>query len=72
MDDQLVARVDLKSDRKDGVLLVKGSYHEPETDPAVVASRLAPELQAMSEWLGLNGVDIANRGNLAGALRSFS
>ncbi len=69
VDGQLVGRVDLKSDRKSGVLMVQGSYHEPGRDPVEVASRLAPEIQAMSEWLGLGDVKVVQRGNLAKALR---
>ena len=72
MGDTLVGRVDLKSDRKNGALLVKGSYHEPGVDPGEVAARLGPELSQMSEWLGLGDVDIAANGNLAPALRSLA
>jgi len=69
MDEHLVGRFDLKSDRKNGVLLVKGSYHEESADPAEVAERVAPELVGLSEWLGLGDVDVADRGNLAPALK---
>ena len=72
MDDGLVARVDLKSDRKSGVLLVKGSYHESDADPEEVAARLLPELEGMCEWLGLSAVDVADNGNLAPVLRSLA
>ncbi len=69
MDGELVGRVDLKSDRKNGVLLVQGSYHEAGRDPEEVAGRLAPELAAMSEWLGLGDVRVERGGNLSTALR---
>lgn len=69
MDGELVGRVDLKSDRKNGQLLVLGSYYEEGRDPQRVASRLAAELRSMSEWLGLGEVAIGRRGNLATALR---
>ncbi len=72
VDDALVARVDLKSDRKNGVLLVKGSFHEEGVDAEAVAGRLAPELRAMSAWLDLGDVDIKPRGNLASALSAYS
>ncbi len=68
VDGQLVGRVDLKSDRKNGVLLVQGAYHEPGRDPAAVVARLAPELAAMSTWLGLGDVNVSRRGNLAQVL----
>lgn len=70
MNDDLVARVDLKSDRKNGVLLVKGSFHEDVADREEVASRLAGEVIAMSEWLGLGDVDVHANGNLAPLLRN--
>ena len=70
MGEHLVGRFDLKSDRKNGVLLVKGSYREESADADEVAERVAPELVSMSEWLGLGGdVDIADRGNLAAVLK---
>lgn len=71
MDDRLVARVDLKSDRKAGVLRVLGSFHEADVDVAEVAARLSGELRALGGWLGFSDMDIADNGNLAGALRSF-
>jgi uncharacterized protein YcaQ len=70
LDGRLVGRVDLKADRKDGVLLVKGAYHEEGRDPGEVAARMLPELQAMSDWLNLGDVAISRRGNLAAALRA--
>jgi uncharacterized protein YcaQ len=70
MGDRLVGRVDLKSDRKNGVLLVLGAYHEDHADPGAVAARLGPELIAMSKWLGLGKVDVSRRGNLATELKA--
>lgn len=69
VDGELVGRVDLKSDRKNGVLVVQGSYHEEGRAPDVVAERLASELTAMSEWLGLGDLKVMRRGNLSSALR---
>jgi hypothetical protein len=71
LDEQLVARVDLKSDRKQGVLLVQSAHlEEHQRDPHAVAGPLANELRAMSAWLGLGGaVKLARRGDgLARAL----
>ncbi len=63
--EQLVARVDLKSDRQNGVLLVQGAFIEPEADPAYVAAELALELRLTADWLGLDQVAVGNRGDLA-------
>lgn len=67
--DRLVARVDLKSDRQKGVLQVRGAYAEPGVDTATVAPELAAELRLLNEWLGLGGVAVARKGDLAAALR---
>jgi len=67
--DRLVARVDLKSDRQAGVLHVRGAFAEPHADTALVAAELAAELRLLSEWLGLGGVSVARKGDLAAALR---
>lgn len=71
VDGELVGRVDLKSDRKNGTLRVQGAYHEDGRESGEVAERLAPELTAMSMWLGLGKVKVARRGNLAAELRSL-
>jgi uncharacterized protein YcaQ len=66
--EQLVARVDLKSDRERGALLVQGAFAEPEVDRGHVATELAAELQLAATWLGLERVELAGRGDLSGEL----
>jgi uncharacterized protein len=68
LDEELVARVDLKADRAAGVLRVQGSFAESEVDRPRVAAELAGELQAMAEWLGLSGVLVGPRGDMAAPL----
>ncbi len=68
--DDLVARVDLKADRKAGRLLVQSAFGEPGIDEGDVAAELAAELASMARWLGLDdGIVVAPRGDLAAALR---
>ena len=66
--DRLVARVDLKSDRQAGVLRVQAAYGEPGTDAGEVADELAASLVELADWLGLSGVLVVPRGDLAGKL----
>jgi uncharacterized protein len=68
LDGELAARVDLKTDRKAGVLRVPGAFAEPGVDIARVAAELAGELRVMAAWLELDDVVVGGRGDLAVAL----
>jgi uncharacterized protein len=72
LDGELVGRVDLKADRAAGVLRVPGAFAEPGADLPRVTAELAEELQVMAEWLGLDGVEVGERGDLAAPLRRQS
>ncbi len=65
-DEGLRARVDLKADRKEGVLRVLSAWREEPGEG--VAAALAAELQRAALWLGLTGVVVAPRGDLAAEL----
>jgi uncharacterized protein len=67
--DQLVARVDLKADRKASVLLVQASWGELGIDETEVAHELAEELRLMATWLGLERVSVQPKGDLHRALK---
>ncbi len=68
LDEALVARVDLKSDRQAGTLIVQGAFAESSVDIEHVAAELAAELAVTARWLGLDGVAVRPRGDLAPAL----
>jgi uncharacterized protein YcaQ len=63
--DRIVARVDLKADRKSGALVVRAAHSEPGGHPA---EALAAELRLTVRWLGLDEVRVEPRGGLAGEL----
>ena len=58
--DRLVGRVDLKSDRAEGQLLVHAVHFEKDVKAKEVAGPLREELQLMVDWLGLER--LAGRG----------
>jgi uncharacterized protein YcaQ len=66
--DRFAARVDLKADRKAGVLQVPAAWLEPTAEPGETAAALAVELRRMAGWLGLGAVAAPERGDLAGSL----
>jgi uncharacterized protein YcaQ len=65
--EHLVGRVDLKADRRAGALVVKGAYTEPGA-PDHTATELAEELVSLAGWLGLDSVQVEDRGDLAAEL----
>jgi len=65
--DRIVGRVDLKADRKTGLLMVRAAYAEPGA-PDETGEELAAELERLAGWLGLPTVVVEPRGDLAPAL----
>jgi hypothetical protein len=66
LDEALVGRIDLKSDRQAGVLRVQSAWTEPGAPPATI-DRLLPLLAETAAWQGLERVEVAEgaRGDLA-------
>jgi uncharacterized protein YcaQ len=69
VDDRLVGRVDLKSDRQGRRLLVQTAWLEPGA-PADTAERLVPVLRDAARWQGLDSIEVVGAGDLAPALAS--
>jgi uncharacterized protein YcaQ len=67
IDDRLVGRVDLKSDRQNRVLRVQAVWREAGAPPET-AARLAPLLRETAAWQGLDGIEVMDRGDLARAV----
>ncbi len=72
VDDRLLGRVDLKSDRQAKVLRVQSAWVEPGGSAAELAARVAPELYRAAAWQGLAGVEVAEPhwGDAAAAVRA--
>ncbi len=64
LDGDLVARVDLKTNRQGNTLLVRGAFAEPDVDKTRVGRELRKELESVANWLGLEDLEIARNGNL--------
>ena len=69
VDDRLVGRLDLKADRAAGTLRVLSAHAEANGLAERAGGRIAAELTAMAGWLGLERVDVADRGDLSETLR---
>ncbi len=69
IDDRIVGRIDLKSDRQARVLLVQSAWREDGVGDEIV-ERIAPLLESARAWQGLDEIEVVERGNLARALRA--
>ncbi len=68
LDGELVARVDLKTDRARGVLRVKGAWAELGVDRVRAGRELRAELDSVALWLGVEDLEIVHNGDLASFL----
>lgn len=67
--DQIVARVDLKTDRQAGVLLVKGAFAEPGHDRDRVVEGLRHALDELTVFVGCESWEVVgSAGDLVGTL----
>ena len=64
LDDRLVGRIDLKSDRANSRLLVPAAHLEPGIAARDVAGPMREELRLMADWLGLEGLVLPRGGDL--------
>jgi uncharacterized protein YcaQ len=65
--DNLVARIDLKSDRQNKTLLVQSAWHETHLTPKEVetsAKAITKHLVEVRKWQGLAGLEAKPKGNL--------
>ncbi|MEO5535506.1 MAG: crosslink repair DNA glycosylase YcaQ family protein [Pseudolysinimonas sp.] len=64
VDDAIVGRIDLKSDRQAGVLRVQSAWREAHA-PRGIEERLVPVLRETAAWQGLGDILVLDRGDLA-------
>lgn len=69
VDEALVGRIDLKSDRQRGVLRVQSAWSE-EGAPASAVERVALAVREAAGWQGLPDLEVVDRGDAARALAS--
>lgn len=68
--ESLAGRLCLKADRQSSTLRVNTAHHETGVSPGELRQPLLEELHRMANWLGLNNVSIAHKGNLAQTLQA--
>jgi uncharacterized protein YcaQ len=69
VDEAIVGRVDLKSDRQNRVLRVQSAWREPGA-PAGIEEHVVPLLESARAWQGLESVEFAGRGDLSPLLEA--
>ena len=69
IDEAIVGRIDLKTDRQAGVLRVQSAWQQPDA-PAGVEARIVPLLRETAAWQGMHGIEFTGRGNLSAALEA--
>ncbi len=58
--DEIVARVDLKADRKNGILLVQSAQEEPGFNRKRTVNALSQELHSLCNWLELDDLGLGD------------
>lgn len=68
--DQIVARVDLKADRRNSCLLVLAVHDEAHTNRVVCVESMARELAALQAWLALDRIKVTRHNAISKRLAS--
>lgn len=67
VDDRIVGRIDLKTDRKAGVLRVQSAWREPGA--SIDLGRVVALLRETAGWQGMASIEVADWGDLSTELR---
>jgi uncharacterized protein YcaQ len=73
VDDRIIGRIDLKSDRQNRVLRVQSAWKEADAGPAAAPSpgawaRVAALLRETAAWQGLGAIEVMDRGDQAAVI----
>lgn len=69
VDGEIVARLDVKTDRDAGVLRIQSSHAEEGSADIATAVRVAEAIEDLSRLVGMEQIEVTDRGNLAPFLR---
>lgn len=69
---EIVARVDLKADRKAGRLCVLGVHEETGTDRGACVESMAQELRELANWLGLDDIRVTRHNDFSRQLADLA
>jgi uncharacterized protein YcaQ len=69
VDEAIVGRIDLKTDRQAGVLRVQSAWREKHA-PAGIEERIIPLLRQTAAWQGMERIEFAGRGDLSAGLKA--
>lgn len=72
VDGELVARLDVKTDREAGILRIKSSHAETGCNTAPIAASVLRAIEDLRLLVGSNSLEISDRGDLAQLLRAQS
>jgi hypothetical protein len=75
VDDALVGRIDLKTDRQARVLRVQSAWHEEGLEAragglGALAERIVPTLREIAHWQGMEQISVTGRGTLSPAIEA--
>ena len=69
VDGQIVARVDVKTDRDAGVLRIQSAHAEAGSANVATAARVAEAIEDLARLVGVENVEVVDKGDLAPLLR---
>ncbi len=69
LDERLVARIDAKADRSNGILRVHAVHYEAGVDRCAVFERLRSDVTRLAAWLGLESTRLPEPGASSAAMR---